>query len=217
MTLSEEIARFQERMAGQIPAGISTIMKSSTTTLAKSGILDKAKSVGDKAPAFSLPNSRREIISSESLLKKGPLVISFYRGSWCPYCNLEMKALQTALASIEKLGATLVAISPSLPEKSTGLGEKHSISFEILSDIGNKVAREYNVVFVMANELRPIYSQFGFDIENDTGNNSYEIPIPATYVVDTDGTIVSAFVDVDHTKRMEPSSIIETLESIARK
>ncbi len=217
MTLSQEIAKYQERLAGQIPEGISAIMKSSSLTLAKSGILDKAKSVGDKAPPFSLPNNRGEMVSSERLLKDGPLVISFYRGSWCPYCNLEMKALQEALPAIDKLGAKLVAISPSLPEKSTSLGEKHSISFEILSDIGNKVAREYNVVFVMANELRPIYSQFGFDIENETGNNSYEIPIPATYVVNTDGTIVSSFVDVDHTKRMEPSSIIEALESIAKK
>jgi len=123
--------------------------------------------------------------------------------------------LQLALPEIRSLGAQLVAVSPQLPDQSLTLAEKNSLKFEVLSDIGNRVARDFGLVFTLPEELRPVYAQFGINLLAANGDNSFELPVPASYVIDRDSTIMLDFVEVDHTKRLEPSDIIAALKKIS--
>ncbi len=213
MNLQEQIKEFQKGLLSKVPEETLKSMFDATDKLVKAGLAEKALKMGDKAPAFSLPDAKLKLVSSKELLKKGPLVLNFYRGGWCPYCNLELKAYQKILPEINELGAQLIAISPNLPDKSLSTTEKNSLDFEVLSDVRNKVAREFGLVFTLAEELRPIYKQFGFDIAGDNGDDSFEIPIPATYVINTDGTIILSFVDADYTRRLEPMEVIKALKT----
>jgi len=212
MKLIDEIRAMQEKSLPQIPVDTLETMMAATKKLVASGIANKALHAGQRAPNFLLINTRGELVSLEALLNKGPLVVNFYRGSWCPYCNLELKSYQNALPAIRGLGANLISISPNLREKSAEFVAENPFTFDILSDEGNSVAREYGLVFALAEELRPIYDQFGINIPELDGDDSYELPIPATYVVDTDGSIIYAFVDADYTKRLEPNDVVEILK-----
>ena len=125
--------------------------------------------------------------------------------------------MQLTLPEIESLGANLVALSPQLPEKSLSTAEENKVSFEVLSDLGNKVAREFGLVFTLAESLRPLYKKFGADVAAANGDESYELPMTATYVIDSNGTIVHAFVDTDYTKRLEPAEAVEVLKKLVAK
>lgn len=212
--LKEEITKFQQERLPDIPKETLDTLIGETERLAKTDLTDHSRHEGDQAPAFSLPNAVGETITFEELLQQGPLVISFYRGAWCPYCNLELNALQRALPDIEAQGANLVAISPNLPDKSLSSVEKHNLDFEVLSDQGNQVARDYGLVFSLGDKVRPVLDSFGFNIPAHNGDDSWELPVPATYVVDTDGTITYSFVNVDYTQRAEPTDIIATLKQM---
>ena len=214
MSLRENIEKMQKATLPGIPAETLQVMMSATEKLIRSGIAGRAKKAGDQAPNFSLPNTRGENITLNSYLQKGPLVISFYRGAWCPYCNLELKALDDAIERIRSSGAELVAISPNTLEKSAQFASENPFKFDLLCDVGNEVARRFGLVFELAEELRPIYKQFGIDIPAHNGDERYEIPIPATYIVHTDGSIVHAFVEADYTKRMEPDEIVAILKKM---
>ncbi|MFQ5432262.1 MAG: peroxiredoxin-like family protein [Nitrospinota bacterium] len=214
MKLAEEILEYQKSMMGKIPEETMKIMMGATQRLIESGIAEKSLKVGDNAPDFSLPDATGKTISLSDVVANGPAVLNFYRGAWCPYCNLELHVLQEACPEIENLGARLVAISPNLPDKSLTSIEKHSLKFDVLSDIGNKTAREFGLVYELDEELRPIYMQFGLDIPGHNGDESWELPIPATYLIGTDRKIAYGFVDADYTKRMEPEEILVQLEKM---
>ena len=211
MSLQDDIYALQQKSMAKMPPDVLQTMMAATKKLVEGNIVEKAKQIGDAAPAFSLPNMEGETISSKNFLKRGALVINFYRGAWCPYCNLELKALDDVHEQIRENGASLISISPNLPEITRKHYEENPFSFEILSDEGNRVAREYGLVFRLADELIPIYKQFGIKITEFDGNDSYEIPIPATYIVNPAGTIIHAFVNADYTKRMNPEEIITIL------
>lgn len=212
MSLRDDIAAFRQQAAARIPEDIRLVMGNATRTLAESGIAELGPKVGDRAPGFALPNARGETVDLADKLRDGPVVVSFYRGGWCPYCNLELRALQQTLPEIVDLGASLLAVSPETPDNSLTTAEKNDLGFEVLSDVGNTVARDFKLVFEVDEALRPIYDNFGIDIPAHNGDESYEIPVPATYVIDTDGTVLHAFVDADHTKRMEPEDIVAALK-----
>ncbi|MEL6495485.1 MAG: peroxiredoxin-like family protein, partial [Cyanobacteria bacterium J06623_7] len=182
--------------------------------LLESKVAEQSIGKGQKLSNFTLPNALEQEISLKSLLAKGAVVVSFYRGGWCPYCNLELRALQAALPEITARGATLVAISPETPDSSLSTKEKNELSFEVLSDRGNLLARELGLVFTLPESLRPIYSNFGIDIPAHNGDETFELPLPATYVVKADGTIVYHFVHADYTQRLDPDQIIEALDTI---
>lgn len=211
MSLSERIQQMSAEAVKRIPADVLATMQKATAKLKVSGIENKALKEGDRAPDFSLPNHKGGEVSIGALLEKGPVVISFYRGEWCPYCNLEIKALQDALPEIVDLGASLVAISPQTPPHSQATAEKNALSFDVLSDHGNRVARQFGLVFTLAEELRPIYEQFGLDLPAYNGEDSFELPIPATYVIGAEGVILKAFVDANYTARLEPDEILKVL------
>jgi peroxiredoxin len=172
---------------------------------------------GDPAPDFRLPDVRGCQVRLRDLLAKGPVVVSFYRGGWCPYCNLELRALQNALPEIKQLGAQLVAISPQTPDESLSTAEKNELEFAVLSDIGSATAKAYGIAFDLTEELRPIYSRLGHALPDKNGDDSWILPIPATYVIDKDGIVALAFVDVDYRNRLEPAEIVATLKTLSEK
>ena len=214
MTLSQELANFRQQFLGQVDSTTLAIMNQATNDLIDSGIVDQTLKVGDKAPDFTLPNATGESINLQQLLQQGAVVLSFYRGGWCPYCNLELRALQQALPEIKALGANLITVSPQTPDNSLSTAEKNELTFEVLSDIGNKVAREYGLVFTLPEQLRPIYQNFGIDLPAYNGDPTFDLPIPATYVIAADGKVVLAFANADYTQRLEPTEIISTLQNL---
>jgi len=212
MSLKQMILDMQAESLPDIPPEILRTMLEATQELIDTGIAAQAIQVGAKAPDFSLPNLRGENVSLSALLGQGPVVVNFYRGAWCPYCNLELKALNDALPAMRALGANLLSISPNLPEKSAAFAAENPFGFDILSDRDNRVAKTYRLVFKLAETLRPIYAEFGIDLPAFDGNTRFELPMPATYVIGTDGIITAGFVNADYTQRMEPSEIIASLE-----
>jgi peroxiredoxin len=141
-------------------------------------------------------------------------VVSFYRGGWCPYCNLELRALQAVLPQVRALGAHLVAISPQTPDESLSTAEKNALAFQVLSDTGSRTARGFGIAFDLAEELRPIYARFGHALPDRNGDDTWVLPIPATYVVGQNGRIALGYVDVDYRNRLAPSEVVEALEQI---
>lgn len=173
--------------------------------------------VGELALPFSLPKDDGNEVSLSDLLKNGPVILNFYRGNFCEYCMLELKALERSLNEFERYHATLVGISPSLVSMQTITTESNELSYAILSDVGNKVAKMYGLSYKMNNELASIFEGFGIDLEGDFGTNNeagHNLSIPATFVVDQNMKIVYGFADSDHTKRAEPTDIIACLMSI---
>ncbi len=212
MNLTQELNAYKAKFKASQPEEIKAVMAQATTDLINSQLAEQSLGVGERIPNFSLPNVLGKEVTLESLLDKGALVISFYRGGWCPYCNMELRALQQALPEIEAQGATLVAISPETPDNSLSTKEKNELSFEVLSDRSNLLAKQLGLVFTLPESLRPIYSNFGIDISAYNGDSSFELPLPATYVVAADGTVIYRFASGDYTERLDPSEIIKALK-----
>jgi len=214
MSLQEELSALKQNMIAQIPGHVMGMMRDATATLAVSGIAKQALKSGDNVPAFELPELGGEKVRLTGLLSGGPLVISFYRGDWCPYCNLEMQALQRSLPDIEQAGGQLIAITPELPEFAERTRDKGNLTFPIMHDRNNAVAKAFGLVFTLPDMLRPVYKGFGIDLTESQGNDCFELPLPATYIIRSDGAIVFACVDVDYTQRMEPDKIVEILNAL---
>jgi peroxiredoxin len=211
MSLMEKIESLKGQSSGNVPEKIKKIMKEAAEKLLKLDIENKALKVGDQLPEFGLKNATGSIVNIYELIKKGPLIINFYRGAWCPYCNLELRAYQELLPRIREVGANLVAISPEIPDLSLTLSEKLSLEFEVLSDIENKVARQFGLVFKLDDKLISLYKNMGIDLEASQGNTEGELPVPATYVVGSDGKILLAYVHSDYTKRLEPEDALTVI------
>jgi peroxiredoxin len=213
-TLAQQPQQQREKSAKKIPADVRRVMKAKTEELARSGLVETSLNVGDKAPDFDLPNANGKTVRLSDLLQHGPVVVAFYRGGWCPYCNLELRALQKSLAEIEKHGAQLVAISPQTPDSSLSTQQKDELQFQVLSDKHNTVARQFGIVFTLPEEIRSIYKSFGHDLAARNGDDSFELPFPATYVIGQDRVIRFAFVNADYTKRAGPADILAVLREL---
>ena len=214
MSTSERSKSTQPFVVPQSPEARRKLLRDFAQGLVDSGIAGKALTVGDVAPAFTSPNAVGKPVSSAALLQGGPLVVSFYRGAWCPYCVTELHALQEVLPQMHELGAQLVAISPNLPDNSLTTIEKEALTFEVLTDLHNEVARQFHLVFRLSEEVEALYTERGTDLAVFNGDDSWELPIPATYVIAPSGEIVFAFVDADYAKRVEPQEIIAVLEKL---
>lgn len=216
MSLKEQLAEVKAQSGQRIPQDAQRIMGAELDRLIESGLAARAPKKGEKLPSFTLPNQHGIPKTLDELLENGPLVIVFYRGGWCPYCNLELRAYQESLGAIKELGATLVAISPELPDSSLSTVEKNGLAFEVLSDVGSKYGRELGIVFTLSNELRAVYASFGLELEKHNGPSRFTLPLPATFVVDRDGTIAYAFADPDYTVRAEPEDVLNALRWIGQ-
>jgi peroxiredoxin len=217
MSLKTELEAFRQEFMGKVPAEIREAMGRADVELAASSLMQAAAKAGDVAPDFTLPGVDGKAVSLSQSLKTGPVVLSFYRGGWCPYCNLELRALQAKLGEFAALGASLVAISPQTPDQSLSTAEKNELAFPVLSDAGSVVAKAFGIAFDLSDELRPIYSKFGHGLPEMNGDDSWVLPVPATFVIDRDGSIAFAFVDTDYRNRLEPSDIVAVLRTLARR
>jgi peroxiredoxin len=182
--------------------------------LAASGQADRALAVGARAPRFTLPAAIGHPVALDRLLAGGPVVLTFYRGAWCPYCNIAVRALRQHHGAIAARGARLVAVSPQIPGESLALIDKHELSFDILTDIGSDTAKQYGLAFDLPEDLAALYDQFGFEMQRVNGGHPRTLPLPATYVLDREGIIRWAFVDTDYTKRAEPADILAALDAL---
>jgi len=215
MTLATELDAMRRAFMTKVPTEIREAMGRADSALLASGIVEGALKTGDIVPDFALPDVNGETVSLADLLKSGPIVVSFYRGGWCPYCNLELCALQSVLPQIIRLGATLVAISPQSPDGSLATSEKNELAFPVLSDDGSSVAKAFGIAFDLAEELRPIYTRLDHPLPVMNGNDSWVLPIPATYVIGQNGVIALAYVDVDYRKRLEPTAVVDALRRLS--
>lgn len=215
MTLAAELRTFYESRQQQIPAEVREIMKRAARDLADSGQADRALAAGDRAPGFSLPSAIGQTVTLDGLRSDGPVVLTFYRGAWCPYCNIALRALQQHHDAIAARGARLVAVSPQIPDESLSLTEKHALAFDVLSDIGSDTAKQYGLAFDLPDDLGAVYDRLGFDLQRVNAGHPRTLPLPATYVIDREGTIRWAFVDSDYTRRAEPADILAALDFLA--
>ncbi len=217
MSLQQESAEYKAKAQAMLGEKFGVIV-GDMERVRTSGTLDHALSVGQSAPDFTLPDAFGRPVSLQTVLAKGPVIISFYRGEWCPFCNLELRSLQGVLPEVQELGATLIAISPEKPDHGIVATEKNKLTFPVLSDLVNKVARQFGIVFQVGQELKDLSENtFKNDLAARNGDDSYELPVPATFVIDTTGIIRFAHVDVDYMLgRAEPEAVLAALKTIAQ-
>ena len=213
---TDELLKFRDRnRTVDIPSDKLVVMDKATADLVASGLSKGALKAGDRMPDFTLNDAHGEPVRLKDLLELGPVIISFYRGGWCPYCNIELRGLERALPQIKKLGASLVAISPELPDRSLSTEEKNQLTFRVLSDTGNKVARSFGVAFRLPDDLLAVYKGFHHALDEINGTEgAEELPMPATFVVDHTGIVRLAFVVEDYYQRLDPDVIIESVAAL---
>lgn len=213
-----ELARLSTQLdavSDQVPAEIGARIEAALAEVAASGAAS-GLIVGDRAPGFTLPDSTGSQVSLAERLAAGPVVLQFYRGDWCPYCNLHLRALQAALPEIRKRGASLIAISPQSPDHSLSLTERAELEFDVLSDADQHVIRDYRVQFTLPEDLQAVHlDTWGLDLGDQNADGTWNLPVPATFVISAEGRIVVAGVEVDYRTRVEPSVILEALDELA--
>jgi peroxiredoxin len=214
MSLKQQLAEYRAGWFERVPAERQAIMERHIAGL-RDGLAKSALKTGDRAPAVVLGNARGDTVDVGALLKNGPVIVSFYRGGWCPYCNFELRAFQQILPEIKAVGAALVAISPEKPDDTLSTAEKNVLSFEVLSDVGQKVGRAFGLVYDFSDELKSAYKEFGIDIPGKNGAEDWALPISATYVIDRDGTIIYAYTDADYRDRAESADVLQVLKKTA--
>ena len=212
--LQQQIDEFIAEGASWLPAGLLQDLLSPIGQLINSGAAEQALKERAQAPDFILPDTRGSAVSLSHLLAQGPVVMTFYRGQWCPYCHLALRAYQQALPQLQARGASLVAISPQTPDHSRALSEKLELTFALLSDRGNQVARQFGLVFTIDEAVRNAYKQVCADLPRFNGTDSWELPMAGTFLVDQSGTVRLAFVHADFTRRLDPSVIIARLKEL---
>ncbi len=195
-----------------VPTSVIVTMDRATAELVASGAACRALKAGDVAPSFNLPAQDGNVVSSAELLSKGPLIVSFYRGVWCPYCNMELRALQEHLPEFVEAGAALVAISPQTPVNSRKSVRQNALGFPILSDTGGEVAAAFGLRFALPEYLVELYTSLKNDLPSFNGEDSWTLPMPGRFVIGMDGVIRYAEVNPDYTRRPEPSDMLAALK-----
>ncbi|WP_422931804.1 peroxiredoxin-like family protein [Singulisphaera sp. PoT] len=212
----KELDEFREKSAKNAPPERIRVYEQGIEELRKAGIVEKALKVGDRAPEFELPDATGKEVKLSELLARGPVIITWYRGGWCPYCNIALRGFHKRLPEIRAAGANLVAISPETPDNSLSTAEKNHLDFDVLSDRGNKVARAFGIAYKLP---KVVADQFKgrLDLAKHNGDDSGELPLGVTYIVDGSGIIRYAFVDADYRKRAEPAEVLAALRRLEKK
>ena len=209
----ENLIELNKQLQGMLPTNVLDTFDKEANEMQKTYQSILKVKAGDKAPEFSLPNALNKEVTLNSLLQKGKVVLVFYRGNWCPYCNLQLNLYQKSQDEIEKLGALLVAVSPQTPDNSLNMAEKNELKFEVLSDVGNKVTRRYTKVFRFSDAGFDILKELGYDFNSFYGDDSREIPVPAVFVINQKGIITFAKTEGgDYRNRVEIEEILNALK-----
>jgi peroxiredoxin len=214
--LRQILAERKETIAQYVPADVQAIHERTVAALKAQGLAAKALGIGAKAPSFELSDHDGKRVSSTDLLGKGRLVVSFIRGRWCPFCVGQMEAMNYIAAEIEAAGASLVAISPQTVKQAYFMHDQHKLRFPLLVDARNEVARQFGLVYVVPEEQQKLYRSTFVNLPFANGDDSWELPIPATYVIDRHGSILFASANEDYTVRPEPLEILRVLESCSQ-
>ena len=207
-SLREIFAERKELIAKYVPPETQAVHARVIASLRESVSLRMSLAVGAKAPHFELKDHNGKLVSSRELLSHGRLVICFFRGRWCPFCVGQLEAMNLILPQIEQAGASLVAISPQTVQQSFFMADQHKLRFPLLSDAGNKVARQFGLVYRVPDEQQAIYRRAFVNLPFANGDDSWELPIPATFILDRDGTVLYASANEDYTERPEPADIL---------
>jgi peroxiredoxin len=216
-SLTIQLAAYKAGFLQRVPAARVAMMESATATLKLTGIESNAVKIGDRVPTLSLKDARGDTVTIDQLLKKGPVVAVFYRGGWCPYCNLTLRAWQLQLDELTRLGASLVAISPQTPDNSLSTAEKNELAFAVLSDSELSAAKAFGIAFALPSELVTLYGSVGNDLPVHNGNGQWVLPIPATFVIDQSGTVQFAHIEADYRERAEPQAVMDAVRASLRK
>jgi peroxiredoxin len=213
-SLTKATIELREDIRRQYPAHIRDTWDRDSESL---GLRDfsSAPAVGDQAPNFRLPDARGGEVELAELRAAGLVVVVFYRGQWCPYCNLQLAAFQGALDDITAAGAKLVAISPQTPDSSLTHAERAELAFPVLSDVGNQVARDYGLVFTQADTSTAVSREIGLDLADFNGDNSHELPAASTFVISRDGTVRFVSISGDYRWRIGPDEVLAVLKESA--
>ncbi len=215
MKLTREIAEFEAEKQRTHDRDVLDMIDLTTADLVATGIAERALKPGDAAPDFTLPNALGKPVGLGELIADGPVILNFYRGSWCPYCNLELRAYQRELPRIRERGAGLAAISPMVPDESLSVAEKNALEFPVLSDPGCTVAEAFGIVFTVDQRIQEMYvTRLGNDLPKLNGDDTFRLPLAATYVIGKDGRIEYAYVEADYRVRADPEEVIAALSGI---
>jgi peroxiredoxin len=210
--LREVFAERKELISKYVPAEVQAVHSRAVAELKQQELAARSLGKAATAPSFELPDHNGRLVSSASLLKMGRLVVCFIRGRWCPFCVGQMEAMNAIATEITADGASLVAVSPQAEKQAYFMHDQHKFAFPLLVDARNKVARQFGLVYRVPAEQQSIYRRTFVNLPFVNGDDSWELPIPATYVVDRDGTIVFASAKEDYTDRPEPASILSCLK-----
>jgi peroxiredoxin len=211
-SLREIYAERTELIAKYVPAEAQAVHAQAVAELKQRNLAANVLPVGAKAPEFELQDHDGKLILSSDLLAKGRVVLCFIRGRWCPFCVGQMEAMNLIFPQIEQAGATLAAISPQTVKQSYFMHDQHKLRFPLLSDAGNKIARQFRLTYRVPAAQEAIYRRAFLNLPFTNGDESWELPIPATYIINRDGTILSTSANEDYTDRPEPTDILNSLK-----
>ena len=212
--VADKLNKLKLESAEQTPPELLEAGRQGTAELIANGFIDQAIHFGDKAPAFLLTDAHGKKVNSKDLLAEGPVVLVFYRGAWCPFCNLYLSSMQEYLPQIEAMGAQLVAVSGESPDNSLAFEEGNKLTFTVLSDPDLKVAKKFGIAYELPKVINDAILNLGFDMAKYYGTEKPELPVSATYVIQQDGTVAYSFVEVDYKLRAEPADVLAALEAI---
>jgi peroxiredoxin len=220
MTLKDDLAARAAAARQRRPADINAAFAAGIAAVEAAGIVEHAMGVGERAPDFTLPDAAGGTVTLSELLRTGPTIVTFYRGGWCPYCSLELRAYQSLQPELAAAGVHVVAISPQRADAALATVEQAALSFPVLTDLGNIVASEFRIVHPVAADVRAIYARSGHDLatlESDRSDDGeVTLPLPATFLVDLDRVVRFAFVAADYTERAEPTEVLAAARAIQR-
>lgn len=212
MPLQSKLDAFKAGWVQRVGPDIAQMVADDNASLQP--LATKALKSGDKFPEVELTDQLGRVTDLRVLMSRGPLVVTFYRGGWCPYCNLELRAYQEVLPEINELGAQLVAISPETPDSTLSTAEKNDLSFTVLSDAKGNLAHALGIRFELSHAVRAYLTRAGRDLRARNGDDRWSLPIPATYVVERSGHIAFAHIDPDYRRRIDPSVVVQALRSL---
>jgi peroxiredoxin len=210
--LKQILAERKEGVAKYVPPDVQAIHDRTIAVLKAQKFASRTLAVGAKAPAFELPDQNGKPVSSADLLTKGPLVLLFIRGRWCPFCVAQMEAMNYIAAQITAAGASLIAISPQTEKQAYFMHDQHKLAFPLLVDARNKVARQFGLVYSVPDEQKDLYRRTFVNLPLANGDDSWTLPIPATFILDRDANVLFACANEDYTERPEPLEILSVLE-----
>ena len=212
--LTKQLDAFMTGFMERTDPATAATLRASSMALEHAGVVERALKIGDQAPDFTLPDQVGKPVSLRGLLERGPVVLTFFRGGWCPFCALTLRALAAIRPKLRRLGAELVAVSPETPSNAATTAERNGLNFPVLTDLGNRVAREYRLVWQLDAQMRAVYERLGHSLPKINGDNEWTLPVPAGFVVASDGRISYAHVHTRVDRRLEPQAALDAVQQL---